>query len=403
MTQSPENLFIRPGFPDFLDLPWGLPLNEWNESCSRIEYVPKGLSRHVVKFVNYDGVIFAVKELPPSLAEKEFSMLREIEDMKLPSVTPVGHASTLTSQGPTSILVTRHLNGSIPFRLLFLGQSYQRYRKHLLGAIAGLLVQLHLAGVYWGDCSLSNALFRRDAGTLQAYLVDAETSEVYPGEIKPALRYHDLEIMEQNINGEIIDLQASKELIDIVKVVPVSEVGAYIRIQYQRLWEEITKELIINKGEYYRIQERIRALNDIGFSVGNVELAPVEEGNQLRIQVAITDRNFHRDQLLGLSGLDVEELQAQKMMNEIQEIKATLSQDHNRSTPLSVAAFHWLENIYKPFSNWLFPFVNDHTSLPELYCNLLEHKWFLSENAQYDVGHQVAIDDYLTNFYPHLD
>lgn len=399
MTTNPENIFIRPGNPDFLDLPWDFPLSLWVERCSRLELVPKGLSRHIVKFVNYDGVIFAIKELPSTFAEKEYSLLGEIEGLKLPAVTAVGYAETTSSQGPASILITRHLNGSIPFRLLFMGQSYQRYRKHLLGAIAGLMVQLHLAGVYWGDCSLSNALFRRDAGTLQAYLVDAETSEIYPREITPALRSHDLEIMEQNINGEIIDLRTSKELIDIVSVVPASEVGAYIRIQYQRLWEEITKEIIINPGEYYLIQERIRALNDIGFSVGNVELAPAEGGKQLRIQVAITDRNFHRDQLFGLTGLDAEEMQARKMMNEIQELKATLSQDHNRSTPLSVAAYHWLENIFKPFSDRLLPFVDEHASIPELYCNVLENKWFLSEAAQHDVGHQKAIDDYLERFY----
>ena len=41
-------------------------------------------------------------------------------------------------------------------------------------AFAGLLVELHLAGLYWGDCSLSNILWRRDAGAMMAYLVDAE-------------------------------------------------------------------------------------------------------------------------------------------------------------------------------------------------------------------------------------
>lgn len=54
-----------------------------------------------------------------------------------------------------------------------MSSSLERYRDHLLDAISGLLVQLHLAGTFWGDCSLSNTLFRRDAGALQAYLVDA--------------------------------------------------------------------------------------------------------------------------------------------------------------------------------------------------------------------------------------
>ena len=50
----------------------------------------------------------------------------------------------------------------------------------LLDALVGLLVRLHLAGFFWGDCSLSNTLFRRDAGALSAYVIDTETSRALP-------------------------------------------------------------------------------------------------------------------------------------------------------------------------------------------------------------------------------
>ncbi len=68
--------------------------------------------------------------------------------------------------------------------------------------------RLHLSGVFWGDCSLSNTLLRRDANTLQAYLVDAETTE-FINPLPPAVRYQDLEIMEEIINGELIELSAA--------------------------------------------------------------------------------------------------------------------------------------------------------------------------------------------------
>ena len=92
--------------------------------------------------------------------------------------------------------------------------------------------------------------------------------------------------------------------------IPISDTGAYIRLQYQRLWEEITREDIIDPEDYYLIQERIRAMNSIGFSVGDVELAKIESGDQRRLRVIVTDRNFHRDQLYNLTGLDAEERQA---------------------------------------------------------------------------------------------
>jgi hypothetical protein len=395
MCAYPLNLSIRPGNPDFLDLPWNLPVVRWADHSNRLEEVQRGLSRHPVCFANYDGVLYAFKEMPVGLAEREYDLLLKMEAAHLPVVNPVGHVQAETAAGQTSVLITRFLERSLPYRTLFMRSSLERYREHLLDAIAGLLVQLHLAGFYWGDCSLSNTLFRRSAGALQAYLVDAETAEAYPDRFSPTLRYYDLEIMEENVNGDLADLQTAALLSEGI---PVRDTGTYIRQRYLRLWEEITREDIITTGEHFRIQERIRALNDLGFSVGEVELATTDIGQQLHLRVVVTDRNFHSDQLQNLTGLDVEENQARMMMNEIQELKATLSQTHNRSTPLSVAANHWLENIYQPTVNLLKPLVDENTDVSELYCQLLEHKWFLSEKAQHDVGHQTAASDFIQHF-----
>jgi hypothetical protein len=177
--------------------------------------------------------------------------------------------------------------------------------------------------------------------------------------------------------------------------VPIADTGAYIRLQYQRLWEEITREDVIAAGENYLIQERVRALNQLGFSVGEVELAETGNGNQLRLRVAVTDRNFHHNQLHNLTGLDVQEEQARQMMNEIQELKARLSQANNRSTPLSVAAYHWLEKVYQPVVEIIRANSVISGDFPEIYCQILEHKWFLSEKARQDVGHHTATYNYL--------
>ena len=398
MPGYPANLSLRVTHPDFLDLPWDLPLKQWQGNCARLEEVLHGLSRHPVVFVNYDGSLFALKELPQGLAEQEYEHLLQIEKERLPVVQAVGHAKTQTVNGDASVLITRFLDRSLPYRTLFMQSSLERYRKHLLDAIAGLLVQLHLAGIYWGDCSLSNTLFRRDAGALQAYMVDAETSEVYPGLVPPASRLHDLQIMEENINGELVDLEAANLLSENMASIPLLDTGAYIRLRYQNLWEEITHEDVIGPGEHYRIQERIRALNSLGFSIGEVDLTGTASGDQLRLRVVVTDRNFHRDQLQGLTGLEAEEKQAQLMMNEIQGIKAMLSQEHNRSMTLSAAAYYWLENMYAPTVQLLEPMIEDHTSAAELYCQVLEHKWYLSERAHHDVGHRLAAEDYLKTF-----
>lgn len=387
----PLNFFLRPGNPDFLDLPWDHLLSDWSEHCQRLEEVPRGVSRHPVVFVNYSGTLFAIKEMKPGLAEQEYNLLRKMEGLRLPVVMPVGHAITNTPDGQRSILITRFLDRSLPYRSLFMRSSLMRYCDYLLDAMAGLMVQLHLAGVYWGDCSLSNTLFRRDAGALWAYLVDAETAEVHSGTIPPTLRFHDLQIMEENVDGDLANLDVA----NILMGGSIDDVSASIRIRYQNLWEEITRQVFIHPNEKYRIQERIQALNVLGFSIGEVILESGKNGDKLSLSVVVTDRNFHRDQLLGLTGIEAEEMQARKMMNEIYELKATLSQINNRNTPLNVAAYKWMEDVYLPTLKGLKSVIREDTDPAEIYCQVLEHKWYLSERVQHDVGHEVTVEDYI--------
>jgi hypothetical protein len=392
--------YFRPNSPDFNDLPWSRPFAEWPQWCQRLEEVQRGPSRHPVVFVNYSGILYAIKELPPQLAKQEYELLIKIEEQHLPCVIPIGYNEIFTPHGQSSFLFTRYLEGSLPYRSLFMRSNLDRYRDFLLDAMAGLLVQLHLAGIYWGDCSLANTLFRRDAGALQAYLVDAETAEIHTPRLSPVLRHHDLEIMLENIDGDLVDLEALGLL---PPNFPVCETGTNIMERYRRLWDEISHELVINPDERYHIQERIRALNGLGFSVRDVEIQPNEQGGMLHLRFFITDRNFHRDQLIGLTGIAAGEMQARQMMNEINELKAYLSQVNNRSVPLSAAAYHWLENNYQPVIAQLQALLdrkgNQITNDPaELYCQVLEHKWFLSERSRRDVGHHAAAEDYLKQF-----
>lgn len=384
---------LRAGHPDFLDLPWRSPLEAWEGSCDRLEALPQGLARHPVVFVSYDGVVYALKELPPGLAEREYSQLRHMEELCVPCVTPVGHALVRNEQRETSVLMTRYLDHSLPYHSLFMRASLTRYRDHLLGAMALLLVQLHLAGAFWGDCSLNNTLFRRDAGRLTAYLVDAETAEVHPT-ISAGMRRHDLDIMEENVGGGLLDLAAMGAL---PAGFPAREIGATIRQQYEALWDMVTAEQLIPFGERYRIRDRVRRLNELGFSVDQIELQPARDGEMLRLRALVTDRHFHRNMLHSMTGLDPEEMQARAMLNEIQQMKASLSSQLRRSMPLSVAAHRWLNEVYAPVLDRMRVLVDAGADPAELYCELLEHKWYLSERAAHDVGHLAAATDFLTH------
>ena len=377
---------------EFQKLPWNSPLSEWESISTYVEDAPRGLSRHPIVFVNFSGTLFAIKELPISIVEAEYFFLKHMVELRLPVVMPMGYVKLDLTRGESGFLITRYLDSSLPYRSLFYQSGLERYRKHLLDAMASLLVQLHLAGIYWGDCSLSNTLFRRDAGALQAYLVDAETVETFEGEVPPLKRSYDLEIMEDNITGDLIDLEKMKK---ILIGLPISDIAAYIRVRYQDLWQEIKREVYVKPEEQYLIQDRIRALNTLGFSVGGINLIEKEKGQLISIKVIVTDRNYYRNELYSFTGIDSQEMQARRIMNEIYEIRAKLSSENNRSVPLNVAAYHWMENYYHPTIDQL-TLANGLGEDPtESYCQILEHKWFLSERAKHDVGHIIATEDYI--------
>ena len=227
------------------------------------------------------------------------------------------------------MLVTRFLEASLPYLTLFMQPGLARYRERLLDAMAGLLVRLHLGGFYWGDCSLSNTLFRRDAGALQAWLVDAETSELHE-DLSGGLRRQDLLIMEENVGAS---WPMSRPWPSCPGRSPRPGRARPSASRYERLWAEITREEIIATSESYRIHERIRALNELGFTVGEVSLVATGEGDRLRMRPVVTDRDYHRHELHNLTGIAAGDRQARLMLNEIRELRATLARELNRSVP----------------------------------------------------------------------
>lgn len=394
MSSKPglREIQVRSGHPDFLDLPWSAPLKRWGQLTGRKVEMPRGLSRHEVVFLGYDQTVYAFKELPAKAAEREFDILRALEERGLPAVTAVGHARVATAgdEAEGSVLVTRFEEGSLPYRTLFMQPGLERYRERLLDAMASLLVRLHLGGLFWGDCSLSNTLFRRDAGELLALLVDAETSELHPS-LSDGQRGQDVLILEENIAGELADLAAMTEL---PPALDVWETGDQIRQRYERLWREINRELSIRADERYRIHERIRALEGLGFSVSEVLLTPVPDGSLVRMRAIVTDRDYHRKTLHGLTGISAGDRQAALMLNEISELRATMHREREPSVPMSVAAYRWLTERWQVAMERLAPEREAGADLAEIYCQVLEHKWYLSEGAGHDVGFDAAIDDY---------
>ncbi|HWG55489.1 MAG TPA: DUF4032 domain-containing protein [Gaiellaceae bacterium] len=387
-------LVARAGQPDFLDLPWATPLAEW--SSERLVEVTRGIHRHVVRFVEYSGEIYALKELPPDLARREYRLLRGLAQEEIPVVDVVG----IVSDRPgdlDGVLITRHLDYSLPFRTLFARGSLPDLRRRLLDAGAELLVRLHIGGFFWGDCSLSNTLFRRDAGALAAYLVDAETGELHPS-LSDGQRRHDLLIAEENVVGELSDLEA--ELERPGELHP-EETATELVARYESLWSELTREEKIGEQPRLDIDRRLRRLNELGYDVEEVELVAEEDGYRLRLSPRVVEPGHHRRRLLALTGLHAQENQARRLLNDIASYRAYLEQLTGRAHPETVVIHRWLAEVFEPAVAAVPPELWGKREAAEVFHEALEHRWYLSQEQGADVGLMAAVEDYVESVLRH--
>ena len=382
--------------PNLLDLPWNVPLELWPDD--NIAALPKGISRHLVRFAHLSGFVVAIKETSAELAKREYDMLRTLQRMDIPCVDPVAVITNRTAddgEALESVLVTRHLKFSLPYRALYSQTLRPDTATRLVDAAAVLLVRLHIIGFFWGDVSLSNTLFRRDAGAFAAYLVDAETGKLYSGGLSNGQRENDLEIARVNIAGELLDLQAGGRLQDDVDPVEISN---GIVAQYRTLWKELTGSEEFATTERWRINERVERLNDLGFDIEELAIKTDTTGTQVRIQPKVVDAGHHTRRLIRLTGLDAGENQARRLLNDLDSYVATFV---TSGADEEMAAHEWLARVFEPVIRAIPKELQGRLEPAEVFHQLLDHRWYISQNEKRDVPLAEAVQSYIDNVLRH--
>jgi tRNA A-37 threonylcarbamoyl transferase component Bud32 len=377
-----------------LSLPWDQPLSGWTDD-RLVEIRQRGISRHVVRFVAEAGEVFAIKEIDERLARREHRLLRRLEELGVPAVEALGVVAD--RPGLEAALVTRFLEFSTPYRNLFANPRGVALTDRLLDALVELLVRLHLAGFLWGDCSLSNTLFRHDAGAFAAYLVDAETAELHPT-LSDGMRAYDVSLAFERVGGELYDLQAGGLLADDVDPIEVAE---QVSDRYEALWAELAREELLQPGDQrYRIAERLRRLNELGFDVDELDIVQGPAGNRLRVRTRIAEPGQHRRLLFARTGIDAGENQARRLLNDIASFRGWLEQAEGRRVPETAAANRWLTEVYDPVIASMPAELRGRLDDAEVFHEILEHRWFLSEAEGRDVGTSAAAADYFAGVLP---
>jgi hypothetical protein len=382
--------------PALLDLPWNMPLDEW--SSDHIAILPKGISRHLVRFANLSGYVIAIKETSAELAKREYEMLRTLQRLDIPCVDPVAVINNRTDDEGDPLkaaLVTRHLKFSLPYRALFSQTLRPDTATRLVDALAVLLVRLHIVGFFWGDVSLSNTLFRRDAGAFAAYLVDAETGQLYDGGLSNGQRENDLEIARVNIAGELMDLEAGGRVDEELDPIKVS---SGIVAAYRSLWKELTGSESFASSERWRISKRVDRLNELGFDIEELAIKTDEKGTTVRIQPKVVDAGHHQRRLLRLTGLDAQENQARRLLNDLDSYAATLGK---AGLDEEAMAHEWLMRVFEPIVRAIPADLKGKLEPAEVFHQLLEHRWFMSQDEDRDVPLAEALSSYIKNVLRH--
>lgn len=391
----PPSITIRAGHPDFLDLPWSRSLAVWD--VPELVDLPKGISRHTVRFLEMAGRIYVIKELPERAARNDYEVLRELEGSATPAVVPVGIVTDRTSDRhdeESAALITQYEAFSFSYRELLAGPGFGPNRTRMLDAFAYLLVQLHLTDCFWGDCSLSNVLYRWDADAIKTVMVDAETASIYPDGISDGRRDEDIAIMVENVAGGMADIagQAGRSLGEADLAM-----GEEIAERYYDLWRELRHEEVIPAGERFRIAERIERINALGFDVEEVDLLPVAGGSELRFKLSLGGRTFHRQRLRDLTGVEALENQARQILSDLFYYQAR--NGVKSPSGKDVAAVRWRATEFEPTIARLRE-IEGVSDPVQAYCDLLNHRYLMATDQGRDVSTGEALRSWVAQGRP---
>ncbi|HRD36191.1 MAG TPA: DUF4032 domain-containing protein [Candidatus Nanopelagicaceae bacterium] len=380
------------------NLPWHTPLEQWPEDETLT--AQRGISRHIVRLVRSTpdpaSEIYAVKETVEEFAVREYEALRELSLRGAPAVAQVAIVTNRYSQNGEELpcaIVTRFLPYSLPYRVILSGQITQHEITNMANALAYLLVRLHLLGFWWGDCSLSNTLFRRDAEGFAAYLVDAETGE-FQKKLSDGQREHDLELARFNVAAELEDLKIAGVLFPAMDPIRASE---SVITRYRKIWKSLSEPQILPAGDRHAVERAMRSLQDIGFAVEEVDIQLAGDKSTVTFIPKLVAPNYHSQRLIELMGLETEELQAKRILASFDRFR---SREIEKTPKKEEAAKRWLDEVFYKVINAVPTAMRGRVEDAQLFHEVLEHRWYLGEKAGRDLGLEFATNDYISKVLP---
>jgi hypothetical protein len=163
--------------------------------------------------------------------------------------------------------------------------------------------------------------------------------------------------------------------------------------RYDTLWGALTQAASFSSGEtgMWKIGEWMESLNDLGFDIDEMDIVSEESGERVRMQPRVVEAGHHRRELWSLTGLETEEAQARRLLNDMASFGAHFSQE----LPREALANKWLTEVYEPLVRMVPRELRGRLEPPEIFHEVLVHRWLLSERVGHEVDFFEAAQDYI--------
>jgi hypothetical protein len=167
---------------------------------------------------------------------------------------------------------------------------------------------------------------------------------------------------------------------------------------YRSLWKELTSSESFAASERWRISKRVDRLNELGFDIEELAIRTDEKGTTVRIQPKVVDAGHHQRRLLRLTGLDAQENQARRLLNDLDSYSATLGKV---GLDEEAMAHEWLMRVFEPIVRAIPADLKGKLEPAEVFHQLLEHRWFMSQDEGRDVPLAEALSSYIKDVLRH--
>jgi hypothetical protein len=164
--------------------------------------------------------------------------------------------------------------------------------------------------------------------------------------------------------------------------------------RYERLWELLTAPQTMGEDEWWRIEQRLRKLNELGFDVAQIQINEKDGDPKVMVQTQVVDAGHHRRRLFSLTGIDVQENQARRILNDLDTYRSQAVMPQTEVDEDTVA-HHYVTDVYDPVIEAIPRALAEKLEPAEVFHEVLEHRWFLSQAAGREVSMEQATQSYL--------